>query len=148
VNIGIFSSGSYPVSISHNDYFTLLDTILFTGDIIITLSLTQKTANVTFQISDRAGSLSGIKVSMTGYQYTNSSGIAFFYPVPARADYVYSLEGVDYQLVKDTFFLHTDTSLRIILEKAVPVIEKDSQETTLKPNPFDSYLSVNVPESS
>ena len=150
---GLVSTFKYPlatitVSAEHNDYFILFDTLIITVDTTIVLTLTPKRANVTFNVSDLNGPLSGVKVSMPGSQYTNSAGNAFFFSQQARSDYVYTLERAGYNTIKDTIYLEIDTTLIILLDKVTSVFDSDYKEININPNPFDTHFDITVQEKS
>jgi len=85
------------------------------------LSLTPKRANVTFSFSDINGPLSGVKVTLSGSQYTNSSGEALFFSQPARENHTWSAEKIGYATLQDSFYLETDTTLQVSMELSTRV---------------------------
>jgi hypothetical protein len=148
IEVGEYPSGPFYVSVSHNDYFPLSDTLIFSGDTTMILSLTPKLASVTFQVSDATGPLGNARVIMTGSQYTNSSGHALFFNQPARKDYTYSVEKDGYLTVQDTFYLEIDTTLEVMLEKATLVQPQDFPAILISPNPFDSHIHITLQEEA
>ena len=148
VNIGEYSFGAFVYSATHNDYFSIGDTLVFTGDTTIILQMTPKRANVTMKISDLSGPLSTVKVTLAGSQYTNSAGNAFFNFQPARQNYSYSVEKTGYNPVQGNFYLEIDTSLVIMIDRLTSVHDKNNMEIKLSPNPFDSHININIPENS
>ena len=146
--IGEIQTGNISVSATHNDYFTLIDSVVFTKDTIITLSLTPKRASVTFSVSDNISPLSGVKVSMPASQFTNSNGNTYFYSQPARVNYIFSAEKSGYSMVKDTFYLERDTTIEILLNTITSVYNMDFPGILISPNPFQSFLKIDTKEQS
>jgi hypothetical protein len=144
IKVGEFPSGPFQVSVSHKDYFPLSDTLLFSGDTTMILSLTPIRAKVTFSFSDINGPLSGVKVTLSGSpQYTNSVGNAFFFSQPARENYTWSAEKAGYTTLQDSFHLETDTTLQITMDLATMVQKKTGDTHFLVyPNPAHDYLVI------
>jgi hypothetical protein len=144
IKVGEFPSGPFHVSVSHGDYFPFSDTLLFSGDTTMILSLTPIRANVTFSFSDINGPVSGVKVTMSGSpQYTNSAGNAFFFSLPARENYSWSAEKSGYYTLQDSFHLETDTTLQITMDLATMVQKKTGDTHFLVyPNPAHDYLVI------
>jgi len=143
VNIILSSPGTYIASVEHRDYFPVSDTLFVPGDTTIHLSLTPKRANVTFSFSDINGPVSGVKVTLSGSQYTNSSGDAFFFSQPAREKHSWSAEKTGYYALRDSFHLETDTTLQVTMELGT-MVQKKSGDThfIVYPIPAHDYLVI------
>jgi hypothetical protein len=138
-----YSSGPYVVSVSANDYFSIPDTVVYNLDTPVILSLTPKRASVTFSFSDINGPLSGVKVTLSGSQYTNTSGEAYFFSQLARENYTWSAEKAGYNTLQDSFHLETDTTLQITMDLGTMVQKKSGDNHLLVyPNPAHDYLVI------
>jgi hypothetical protein len=148
VEVGEYPAGPFHVSVSFSGYFPFADTLFFSGETPVILSLTPEYAGVTFRVSDTTGPLSNARVTLTGSQFTNSSGEALFFNQPARKNHVYSVEKSGYLTVQDSFYLEVDTTLEVSLEKAVGISDKDVPDWIIYPNPFESYFHINLQEKA
>jgi hypothetical protein len=148
VTLGEWTAGPFSISVMHDDYFPVVDTLMFTRDTTMVLPMTSRRATVTFDISDAGGPLPGARVEVTGFQHTDAAGYAYFYFLPAREQYVYSVEKSGYTRVRDTFNLEVDTTLQVMLEEVTLVGDWKAQGIRITPNPFDSYIQVLARESS
>ena len=147
IEIGNYAADTIIVSTSHIDYFPKNDTLIFTDDSTFTLFMTPKKAHVTFTVSDLNGPLNGVKVIMSGTQYTNSVGNAFFFNKAARMEYAYSLEKAGYSTIKDTLYLEIDTTLKLNLDYITSSREMELKDFTIHPNPFDDYIVISIREN-
>jgi hypothetical protein len=150
IELGGYPSGPLHISVSHTDFFPLLDTfnIGITQDTLITLQLTPLLANVIFQVSDLTGPLSSADVIMTSSQVTNFSGQAFYFSQPARMNYDFTVSKTGYNTVQDNFYLETDTTLTIMLETNVAINDPKFPDLQIKPNPFDDYIHITLQEEA
>jgi hypothetical protein len=148
IEVGKYPPGPFHVSVSSGGYFPFSDSLFFSGDTTIILSLTPEYASVTFRVLDTTGPVSNASIMMTGSQFTNFSGQALFFNQPARVNYVYSVEKDGYLTVQDSFYLEIDTTLEVSLEKTVGISSKDAKDWIIYPNPFDSYIHITLQEKA
>jgi hypothetical protein len=145
VMLNNFSPGPVYISASHNDYYTELDTLAFSNDTVFNLIMTPKLADVTFNISDSNGPVSGAKVDMNSSQTSNSSGQVFFFYQTTRESYDFSVELDSYKQVQGSFYLETDTTIEVMLEKATSNHMMNIQDISIWPNPFNTYIEIDIP---
>lgn len=138
--------GYWLYSIEHDDYFTLTDSVLVLNDTALVISMTNRRANIQFEINDSAGPLSGIPVVLSGFQgISDDDGIILFFNQPARQKYGYEIDKEGYLFVSDSLYLEIDTTVTILLELETGISNPWGPDVKIFPNPASDDLLINLP---
>ncbi len=134
-------------SVEHSDYFTLSDSAWITGDTTLITRLTNKLADIRFELSDADGPLGNVSLLFDTYPLASDPfGLIYIFKRPAREEYSYSIQESGYKPVQDTFFLEKDTTISVVLEKLTGIVSNSSDYIKVYPNPASSSLYINIRE--
>jgi hypothetical protein len=146
VTLGKLAPGWWDFLIEHEDYFSLRDSLWITGDTSAIIKLAKKSANVTLMISDTDGPVQDATISFGALAGTsNYDGMAWFFFIPARETYRYTVNSEGYEPVDDTIFLKQDTTLQILMQALTGTGSANSGNLRLYPNPANEILHVESP---
>ena len=129
----------------HSFYFTSTDSVFVNNDTTLVIYLTQKEANVSFNVSASNGPIDNAKIAIElKKENTNQDGNAVFEDLPARKEYIFSIEKEGYLPLLDTFYLETDTTISVSMKLATNSDKyKLSDEISIYPNPADDIVFIN-----
>jgi hypothetical protein len=141
--------GWWPFHIEHEDYFSIDDSLYITEDTTkAVFKLIKNKANVTLMVSDDQGPLSDANISFDIYNVASSQdGMAWFYFLPAREEYAYTVESEGHTTVSSSIYLEQDTTVNIQLQLVGISGTKTQGNFLVYPNPVsDKFFISNAPE--
>ena len=150
---GMIDFGTIPkdttlvFSITHEDYLTYNDSAFVNSDTTIQISMYPKLTDIGFKISDSEGPVYSAMVNTGGMTIpTNQQGEAYFYNLPSREEYVYSVSKNGYQPITDTVYIMTDTTFNVSIEKTLSIDAEKTNVVRIYPNPFKEKLTILMSE--
>jgi len=143
VSLGKLAPGWWDFLIEHEDYFSLSDSLWITGDTSAIIKLSKKSANMTLVVSDSEGPLQDASISFGELSGTsNYDGMAWFYFIPARETYRYTVNLEGYEPVEDSIFVKKDTTISILMQTLTGSGGEYSGNLNFYPNPANEILHV------
>ncbi len=143
VRLGKLAPGWWDFLIEHDDYFSHTDSLWITGDTTAIIKLAKKSANVTLMISDPDGPLQDAAISLGALKGTsNYDGMAWFFFLPAREAYHYTVRTEGYEPVDDTIYLKKDTTIQIMMQALTGTGSTNSANLRIYPNPATEKLNI------
>ncbi len=132
-------------TLSHDDYFPHTDSFTVTGDTLVAVALTGRTANLVFEIEDRSETEGTVFIEVARQTlYPGPGGKATFYDLPAREWTFYSIEKEGAENLYDSLYLELDTTLYVTLQPETTGYPGDPGADNFRvyPNPASGTLTV------
>jgi len=146
VAINKLPPGWWVFQIEHEDYFLVRDSLYIAGDTNMTLGIAKKLANVEIVLSDLAGPVQNALITFNGWPATSTAeGMAWFFFVPAREAYAYSVESEGHEYLDDTIYLARDTTLQVHLHAPAGIKTDSPYRILTYPNPATDKIYIESP---
>jgi len=143
VFIDNISENPWIYTLEHSDYFIFTDSLFLSGDTSLVISMTRKVANLKFVIKDTGGVVANQLMSFGGMErYSDINGEVWYFNIPARQVYDYSMQKDGRKPVSDSFYLETDTVLYIYLETVTGFSKYHTLDFQLLPNPAEDHIYI------
>jgi S-formylglutathione hydrolase len=144
-------NGTLDCRIFKQGYFTELVSVPLVPGETATAQVTRKKARVDFIFENDHKPVHGLIVSLNEMEAaTDQNGMASFTELNARNEHTFQINGSCYESVKETFYLETDTTIRITLEPGItrpgmPIVQTGE---SLLLNPWLNGTFYIVPEGT
>jgi|GEM_PF-119959 len=131
-------NGTLNCRIYRKGYFTEAVSVpLIPGETAV-LEVTRKKAQVKFDLVNGENPVPGISVILNEKEaFTDEDGKVAFDEIDARKEHIFTIEGSCYSMVSESFYLETDTTIRIILQPEIThqgmKLPTDNSTILLKP---------------
>lgn len=113
-------NGTMECLIFKQGYFTEEVSVPLIPGETATVELTREKAHVNFIFVNDHKPVHGLTISLNEMQvFTDQNGMASFTEVNARNEYTFQIYGRCYEIVRETFYLETDTTIRLTLEPGI-----------------------------
>jgi S-formylglutathione hydrolase len=110
-------NGTLDCRIFKKGYFTEVISAPHIPGQTATIEITRRKASVNFVLSNTTIPVSGIPVLLDGKEaFTGNDGIVCFEETDARSEHSYTINSSCYEPVSGSFYLETDTTIRLILQ--------------------------------
>jgi len=128
----------------HSFYFTQTDSVFVNKDTTLVVYLTQKEADVSFNVSASGGPIDNAKIAIElKKENTNQDGNAVFEDLPSRKEYIFSIEKEGYFPLLDTFYLETDTTISVEMQLTTNAAYDNAERTiSIYPNPANDFIYI------
>jgi hypothetical protein len=139
--------GDYQVTIQHEKYSGIQDSVTVTNDTTFYYQLSPAFSDIKFRLNENTTPVNEAVVEIDGNAIiSNSIGISKFYNFPAFTQYTYSVEKEAYKILTGSFFLVNDTTIELQLEKVSTNFDiLNIKQLSVWPNPFTSKLFTENP---
>lgn len=113
-------NGTLDCRIFKQGYFTEEVSVPLIPGETATVQVTREKANVNFIFINDHKPVHGLIISLNEMEvFTDQNGMASFTEINARNEYTFQINGRCYENVKKTFYLETDTTIRLTLEPGI-----------------------------
>lgn len=113
-------NGTLECRIFKQGYFTEEVSVPLIPGETATVQVTREKANVNFIFINDHKPVHGLIISLNEIEvFTDQNGMASFTEINARNEYTFQINGRCYENVKKTFYLETDTTIRLTLEPGI-----------------------------
>jgi S-formylglutathione hydrolase len=144
-------NGTLDCRIFKQGYFTEEVSVPLIPGETATMQVTRKKASVNFVVVNNNNPVSGLTVLLNELEVvTDQNGTATFTDINARNEHTFQINGRCYENVKKTFYLETDTTIRLTLKPGIsgpgmPIVQTGNS-LLLKPE-LDGTFYI-VPEGT
>jgi arylsulfatase len=134
----------YTVKDGQKRYFPVTDSFTLTNDTSLVIALTGKEADIQFNVTEDDGNpVSNVEVGLNNTtSLTDQAGSAVFKNQPVYQGYPYYISKDNYQEIKDSLYLESDTVVSITLERLLGIHNTGTIPLQIFPNPVNEKFIV------
>ncbi|MFC2152074.1 T9SS type A sorting domain-containing protein, partial [Bacteroidota bacterium] len=141
-------TGEYEYIVSKIGYSQVIDTLYVTTEQSVEITLVLEEYDLTFNIFDN-DSVSPVEASVTidGIAKTAINGSCTFNDLIFTGNKGYEIRNEGYKTINEDLFLHSDSTVNVIMQLSTKnniIIEKD---ITIYPNPAKGFLKIDISQN-